>query len=161
MLDATLWQMPLFAKPTSGAEKRERAHLNALAGWSVGRRRRVVECRMSSKTGPTVANRIETLEQYGFVGAHGGKVEPSMIGLELEQVDLVLDAFLGRDEVFLHQGLRITNGKRDIPHRTVDRPPDVYHRGAIPQQAFCLFRPIQSNTLGSRFLGVVVVNHAN
>jgi hypothetical protein len=82
---------------------------------------------MGGEASATVSDRSEALEQQGFAGAHARKIEPSMVGAELEQINFVFDACHGRDEIVRAQALRVTHGQWGISHRTFDRPPDVDH----------------------------------
>ena len=104
----------LHVNDASRIKKYEGADFDTFARGRIGRRRRIFEGRMSGEAGAAVLNRIEALQQQGFVGSHRGEIIPSMVRAEVEQINFVLDASDGRDEILRAHTPRVTHRQWSI-----------------------------------------------
>src|SRR5713101_3470132 len=93
----------------------QRAHLDALPRWRVGRAGRVVEGAMRGETRRTMLPRIEAFDQQHLGRLHGRSVVPAMLRAEGHRVgftDAVAIDEIAGDEILRRDGPRIAYGHR-------------------------------------------------
>src|SRR5207302_5774653 len=101
--------------PSFQAQKSEGAHFDAFLGRRIRRAHGIIESRMRGPPRSAVFPAIVGLEHQRLVSLHVGKINPTVVRVEGNVVDLadsVRVASFSRNQILIRKAPRVGNGER-------------------------------------------------
>src|SRR5262245_23226503 len=141
--------------------EREGARLDALARRGVRRRVRIIERRMRVEARRHALVGVEYLEHHRLVALHAREVEPLVLGIVGDVIDLagaILVPALHQDEALLRNAAAIADAERIDHDRPANRPPHLDDGPALLEAPLGLvIADNLAQPLRRRSFGIVVV----